>query len=205
MLKPTLLYRNHSDVAIIVAHEIYGINRHMAGVCDQLSQHGYDVYCRDLLAREHPFAYEEEAEAYRHFMEKVGFENASSTITSLGRQCKNQYRRVFLVGFNVGATAAWLCDAEAGVCDGIVGYYGSRIRDYTDVEPSVPVLLLYGSEERACDVDSLILSLRQKKNVSIRKLAGQHGFADPHSRHYHEESARRAFAELLRFVRHMAE
>ena len=40
-----------SDTVIIVIHEIYGLNQHMQGYCELLSNQGFDVICPDLLER----------------------------------------------------------------------------------------------------------------------------------------------------------
>ncbi|MCK6256365.1 dienelactone hydrolase family protein [Fictibacillus sp. KIGAM418] len=188
----------HSDTLIIVVHEIYGLNQHMKKVCKFLSQQEFDVICPNVLGRETPFDYYEESLAYEHFMKNVGFEKTSEKVKKLVKENKPNYKKIFITGFSVGATVAWICSKEAGV-DGIIGYYGSRIRNYTEVSPQCPVLLFFPEEEKSFAVDELITVL-QKKDVEVYKFAGKHGFSDPHTANYNEESANQAFHHLKNFL-----
>ncbi|MGV8905417.1 MAG: dienelactone hydrolase family protein [Acetobacterium sp.] len=53
-----LILKSGSDSAIIILHEIYGINPHIASVCNTYFSKGYDVYCPnwlDILSGTHGF------------------------------------------------------------------------------------------------------------------------------------------------------
>lgn len=186
-----------SDTVIIVVHEIYGINQHMKNICKSLSEHDFDVICPNLLERETPFDYSQEEIAYRNFMENVGFTNASHKIKSLLLDIKDKYKKVFIIGFSVGATIAWLCSEEKFI-DGIVGYYGSRIRNYIEMSPQCPTMLFFPQEEQSFNVDELIPTL-DKKNIEIYKFKGEHGFSDSYSPKYNVESAQKTFKEMVNF------
>lgn len=183
---------NNSDSVIIVVHEIYGINDHMRSICQSFS--GFDVICPDLLEGV-PFDYSEEAAAYRNFIDHIGFANASHKIKNLLFELKDQYKKVYLIGFSIGATIAWLCSEEKCV-DGIVGYYGSRIRNYVDISPTCPTLLFFPETEQSFNVDELIAKL-DKKQIEIHKFNGVHGFSNPYSPNYHAESAQQAFNIMM--------
>lgn len=188
----------NSDYAVIVIHEIYGINKHMEYICQSLSEQGLDIICPNLLGRDIPFHYDEERVAYRHFMENIGFERAADEIRILLRQLKTTYKKVFILGFSVGATVAWLCSKEQGL-NGIVGYYGSRIRDYLEISPQCPALLIFPQEERSFHVDEL-MSYLEKQKIEVTKYDGLHGFSDPYSLNYHASSAHKAFESMLEFI-----
>ena len=184
---------------IIVIHEIYGINQHIKNFCDLLSKQHFDVICPNLIEREHPFDYSEEEIAYLHFMEKVGFSNAVLKIKNLLLGVKNVYQKIYIIGFSVGATVAWLCSEEECL-DGVVGYYGSRIRNYKQIVPLCPTILFFPQEEQSFSVDELISNL-DKKNIEIHKFFGQHGFSDPYSTKFNEKSSQNAFNEMLNFLK----
>ncbi|MFE4710229.1 dienelactone hydrolase family protein [Paenibacillus sp. NPDC056722] len=197
-----LTYLNNSDTAVVVVHEIYGINEHMTNTCQVLSEQLLvDVYCPDLLNVERSFRYDEEKLAYGHFVHNVGFEKAFSQVESLIRQIREQYQAVLVLGFSVGATTAWLCTEEEGLCDGVIGYYGSRIRDYTDIDPTCPVLLFFPQEEQSFNVEELSSTLRMKNHVRVEVLGPKHGFSDPGSSHYCQESALKANNEMIEFIK----
>ncbi|MDQ0271816.1 dienelactone hydrolase family protein [Cytobacillus purgationiresistens] len=189
--------QKNSDTAIIVIHEIYGINQHMKDICQSLSAYDFDVICPNLLEQKAPFDYSQEEIAYRNFMGNIGFINALHKIRDLISDIKNEYQKVFVVGFSVGATVAWLCSEEKCV-DGIVGYYGSRIRDYVKISPQCPALLFFPQEEKSFNIDQLISTL-DKKNVEIHKCRGQHGFTDSYSSKHNRESADKTFNEMVNF------
>ncbi|MFK9091449.1 dienelactone hydrolase family protein [Bacillus salipaludis] len=184
---------------IIVIHEIYGINQHIKNFCDLLSKQDFDVICPNLLEREQPFDYPEEEIAYLNFMENVGFSDAVHKIKNLLLGIKNKYQKIYIIGFSVGATVAWLCSEEECL-DGVVGYYGSRIRNFTQIVPLCPTILFFPQEEQSFSVDELISNL-DKKNIDIYKCLGQHGFSDPYSTKFNEKSSQNAFNEMLNFLK----
>ncbi|MEH6939092.1 dienelactone hydrolase family protein [Bacillus sp. JJ664] len=188
-----------SDKLIIVLHEIYGINLHIRNFCELLSTQDFDVICPNLLEREQAFEYSEEEIAYLNFMENVGFSDATQKIKNLLVDVKDKYQKIYIIGFSVGATVAWLCGEEECL-DGVVGYYGSRIRSYTQLVPRCPTILFFPQEERSFSVDELISNL-QIKNIEIYTYFGQHGFSDPYSTKFNEESYQNAFNEMLNFIK----
>ncbi|WP_257351369.1 dienelactone hydrolase family protein [Pseudalkalibacillus decolorationis] len=190
---------NNSNNAIIVIHEIYGVNQHMRYICESIGQQGFDVICPNLLDQDQPFHYTQEKEAYINYMESLSFSKTSRTIRTLITKLKEKYEKVFIVGFSVGATLAWMC-SEEGSLDGVVGFYGSRIRNYVDLTPQCPVLLFFPQQEKSFDVADLITTLQKKDNVNTRKFDGQHGFSDPYAPKYCETSAKLSFNEMTRFL-----
>jgi dienelactone hydrolase len=179
---------NNSDSVIIVLHEIYGINPHILKVCEYFKTSGFDVICPDLLNLNEPFDYDQEEVAYEYFMTNVGFDLASKKVRDLIAQTKGKYKHIFLLGFSIGATIAWLCSDEEPICEGIIGYYGSRIRNYLKIIPKCPTLLIFAAEEKSFNVMELSCILEKKTNVDIHVLLGKHGFSDPFSKRYYKQS-----------------
>ncbi|GED13808.1 dienelactone hydrolase family protein [Aneurinibacillus migulanus] len=118
---------------------------------------------------------------------------------NLIHEIRNEYNRIYVLGYSVGATTAWLCSEEK--CDGVIGYYGSRIRDYLEINPKCPVLLFFPQQEKSFNVDELIASLNKKSNVYTKKFAGNHGFADPYSINFCEESSTQSFESMMKFIK----
>lgn len=190
--------RNKSDTLIIVIHEIYGINHHMQSFCELISKEGFDVICPNLLERDITFDYSQEEVAYHDFMESIGFSQAQHKIQDILSEAKGEYQKVFIIGFSVGATVAWLCSKEERI-DGIVGYYGSRIRNYVELKPKSPTMLIFPEEEQSFHVDELIANL-DNKNIKVYKFSGEHGFSDPYSPRYNVLSAQLAFSKTVDFI-----
>lgn len=188
-----------SDNLVIVIHEIYGINQHIKNFCELLSKQNYDVISPNLLEREQPFDYSDEELAYLNFIENVGFSEAVHKIKKLLLDIQKKYEKIYIIGFSVGATVAWLCSEEECL-DGVVGYYGSRIRNYTQIEPLCPTILFFPEEEQSFNVDELI-SILHKKNIEVYVYNGQHGFSDPYSTEYNELSSQKTFNQVLNFLK----
>lgn len=194
-----LTYINGSTAAVVVVHEIYGLNDHIKDFCKKLSEQGADVFAPDLLNRGIPFGYGEEDMAYRNFTGCIGFDSAADRVKELLTQIRGRHKRVYLTGFSVGATVAWLCSVEK-LCDAVFGFYGSRIRDYIEVVPQCPVLLFFPDREKSFDVDELIGVLTKKDNVRVRKFNAGHGFADPFSKNYCRKSFEKAYKEMTAMI-----
>ena len=188
-----------SDKLIIVIHEIYGINQHMVDLCELISEQDFDVICPNLLEQEIPFDYSQEVKAYHNFMDNVGFTNGLHKVKNILLDIQDEYSKIFIIGFSVGATVAWLCSEEECV-DGIVGYYGSRIRDYVNIDPKCPVLLFFPKVEKSFKVDELVSTL-DKPNIYKHICSGEHGFTDPYSSKYNEELAQNTYRETLHFFK----
>lgn len=189
----------NSDAAIIVLHEIYGVNEHMAGVCEKYRGLGYDVYCPNLLGASGPFSYEQRNVAYSYFVEHVGF-GTSSNIDNLAKGIRSRYQRIFLIGFSVGATLAWIC-SKNGLYDGVICYYGSRIRDYRQIAPACPALLLFARHEASFSPENLPAALSNTDNVNGEVLEAKHGFHNICSPDYDAGAAARADELTCGFLR----
>jgi dienelactone hydrolase len=182
--------------AIIVLHEIYGINEFIKNQCQKFIEAGYDVYSPNMIDKP-PFSYEESIEAYDFFTKNVGFE-VYIEISGFVNQLKEKYDNVFIIGFSVGATIAWRC-CENSLCSGIVACYGSRIRDYTYLNPTCPTLLLFAKED-SFDVHSTVCQLRDKQRFSIIEFDAEHGFLDSYSKRYNAQQAKCADESITQFI-----
>ena len=191
---------NNSETVIIVLHEIYGINQHIKRVCDHYAEAGFDILCPDLINRNQPFEYEQEDVAYNYFIENIGFELASNQVAEIAIEARKRYKHVLLLGFSIGATIAWICSDSKGICDGVIGYYGSRIRAYQEVMPSCPVILIYPKEE-SFKVQELVEKLKDTPNVETYILDGKHGFADLFSKNYLKESEEKSKILVEEFIK----
>ncbi len=181
--------------AVILLHEIYGVNDHIKDAAAALEGRGFAVHCPDLLGT--VYGYDAEAAAYAHYM-RVGFAAAAERAAALAASLAARHDRLYLVGYSAGATTAWLASGR-GPFAGVVGYYGSRIRDYPDIMPTCPVLLLFPGSGEPFSVPALAAALAAKDQVRVHILSGRHGFADRRSPHYDAAAAAAADALVSEF------
>ena len=186
----------NSKQAIVILHEIYGVNKFIKDQCQKFIEAGYDVFCPNMIAKP-PFLYNESTEAYDFFMKNVGFE-VYKEVSEFVNQLKDKYDNVFIIGFSVGATIAWRC-CEKTSCSGIVACYGSRIRDYTYLKPACPMLLLFAKEE-SFDVHAMVCQLQNKQRLSIIEFDIEHGFLDSYSKYYNFQQSKFAEESIAHFI-----
>lgn len=175
------------EYAVIVLHEIYGVNPHIKWVCEQYLAAGYDVLCPNFVKSGDYFDYCKEGDAYQYFIDHIGFDSVTEEFEKIFNKAHSNYKQIFLLGFSVGATAAWICSGLENTVDGVICYYGSRIRDYQFINPKCPVLLIWAKEEESFNVSELANTLREKHFVNIHMLNGKHGFSDPFCKNYNEQ------------------
>lgn len=187
----------NNKTAVIILHEIYGINPFIEKISWEFKNEGFDVFSPNMLHRDF-FPYSSASEAYEFFINKVGFDYYKE-IEKLLIQIKPIYEKVYILGFSVGATIAWRC-CESVHCHGIICCYGSRIRDFLSLQPSCPTMLLFAQQD-SFDVDHVIKHLSAKPNIRILKFQASHGFLDEYGTSYHEKQAQKAKEYMKEFFK----
>ncbi len=54
-------------------------------------------------------------------MDNVGFEYAMKQIKQILCKVRPHYKRIYVLGYSIGATLAWLC-SQTDLCDLVVGF-----------------------------------------------------------------------------------
>ena len=187
-----------ADNVVVLLHEIYGINRFISGIGREFYRWGFDVCCPDLTGDGAVFPYAHEEEAYANFMQAGGL-GRYKEVNGRMEELRGEYRKIILIGFSAGATIAWRC-TESKLCDCMVGVYGSRIRDYKEVEPVCRTLLLFAEQEKFFNAASLAKELENKRNTSIQIIKGRHGFMDPFSGNFDRDASAKATETIREFL-----
>ncbi len=196
-----LSFVSNSETAIVIIHEIYGINQNIKSKCSNLHSQGYDVFCPNLLCSDYYYNYDNEEEAYVNFIQSVGIEKSVKKIELILKDLRKKYKYLFIIGYSIGATISWLC-STLSYCDGIVCFYGSRIRDFISINVRCPVALFFAKVEKSFDVELLIDEIKTKHYVEIINIYnGEHGFADPYSEKFNLEAYEKAYKDMERFLK----
>ena len=186
--------------ALVLLHEIYGVNAFMRRQCARFTAAGWQVVCPDLLHRP-AFAYQQADEAYRFFMGTGGFAR-SAEVNALVTRLHGQCGKVVVVGYSVGATLAWQC-CENPQCSGIVACYGSRIRQYAGLTPTCPSLLLF-AENDSFVLPPVLAQLQGKPGVRLATFGAAHGFLDADNSAWQAQPAQSANLQIDRFLASIA-
>ncbi|MGE7914906.1 dienelactone hydrolase family protein [Lysinibacillus xylanilyticus] len=182
---------------IFILHEIYGVNDFIKKQAATYSTASTTVECISLYSENTVFTYKQEQESYEYFINEVGFDAPLKKLSNKLLEASTNYDEVLLLGFSVGATLAWRLSTLP--LQGIVCVYGSRIRQYLDVIPSCPTLVILPSHEKSFDVLELKKTLDTLPAVHTKQYNGQHGFMDYYNPNYCHESYLQAQAEISQF------
>lgn len=183
---------------VFILHEIYGMNEFIREQAIEFSDDQTAVECVALYPDSKVFSYTQEKIAYAYFTKEVGFDAPLKQLSQQLRTAIEQYEEVVLIGFSVGATLAWRLSTLP--LHRVVCVYGSRIRQYLDVQPSCPSLLLFPSHEKGFDVNDMIFTLQHINLVQTIQLVGEHGFMDDRNHAFHLESSLQARTHIKNFI-----
>lgn len=190
-----------SKKAVVIIPEIYGINQYVKDWADFFNQQGYDAFCIDLSPGKNVFSYSEEPAAYKYFTNRIGFE-VYREIEGCLKELRHHYEKLIIFGSSVGATIAWRL-TENEYCDGMIGYYGSRIRNYLEVKPNCPCLLVFAEAEKSFDVKTILTELSEKSGVRVEVMPGKHGFCDPYGTNFHIDSCKDTLVMVEYFLKNL--
>tara|TARA_R110000868_G_scaffold201909_5_gene449423 strand:- start:8042 stop:8578 length:537 start_codon:yes stop_codon:yes gene_type:complete len=128
-------------------------------------------------------AFKDEAQAYDYFSSKVGLDKYTLSLT---RFLTSNVEPIQLIGFSVGATVIWRLSANSELqhISDAVGFYGSQIRNYKDINPHFPIKLIFPHEELHFSVTELMSDLVEKDKVTIEHTNFLHGFMNIHSNNF---------------------
>lgn len=191
---------------VLVCQEIFGINKEMWRVCENLAQMGYAAICPDLFWRLEPGieldpVNEQEKQRAFDLMGRfdidAGLRDIQDTITH-ARGLKETTGKVGALGYCLGGLLAYLtaCRTDA---DCAVGYYGVNIAKYAAEAKGItaPLLLHVAEEDEFVDKDQqarMREALAKHPKIEMYSYAGaSHAFArqtDP--THYKADAAKLA-------------
>jgi dienelactone hydrolase len=180
----------------IIAADIHGVTAPLRSMMTPLAGDAVFVSPWDTSAG--PF--QNEAEAHSAFISRQGIKSYAEKIAAAaGRE------PAFIVGFSVGASAAWLHAASGNGNPGSVAtlFYGSRIRDYSSLVAKIDITAIFAETESSFSPEQLAEIIAGDR-VSVAIEAGtKHGFMNPLSENFAPQQCllhlQRLRIELARF------
>ena len=168
-------------MSVILVSDVFGVTPALLAIAKKLGACCIvDPYEGQLMG------FQNEAEAYSYFVKTVGLD---SYLSMLSKVLESVNYPVTLIGFSVGASSIWRLSANKGnniIKQGYC-YYGSQIRNFTQIKPQFKISLVFPASEPHFDVVELQNILSTKNHVSIDKVKYLHGFMNYHSSNYSEQ------------------
>lgn len=191
-----------SAPAVVVLHEVFGVNADIRRTCDDLAEHGFIAIAPDLFWRQQPGVdldvrsdadWQTGLGYYQAYDRDVGVRDISAALRAAAA-LDGSSGRVGVLGYCLGGLMAFLTAARTRV-DAVVAFHGADTERYLDEVPLIkaPLLMhLAGKDEfmpepaRASIVDALA----KKGNAQVFTYQGcHHAFSRHNGAHYDESAA----------------
>jgi carboxymethylenebutenolidase len=199
--------------AIVVLHEVFGVNADIRQHCDELAEQGFLAVAPDLFWRLEPGVelgvtsdadFQHGIRLYQAFDRDAGARDASDTIAAV-RQRRDCSGRVALLGYCLGGLMTFITAARTGA-DAAVAFHGGETEKYLGEAKGLemPLLMhLAGEDEYMPKAvqDEIKAALADKPSVTIYTYHGQwHAFSRNGGAHYDAEAAALANRRTSEFL-----
>jgi len=189
---------------LVVCQEIFGVNVHIRGVCDQYAKEGYVAIAPAFFDHAEAgveMGYEPaDVERGKVLMQKVPMDAVLKYIAAAG-QLASAAGRVGIVGYCWGGTAAWATACRLDGFAAAVAYYGGGIAGMVSEQPKVPVIAHFGEHDHAIPMSDVEKVRAAHPEVTVYTYDAGHGFNCDMRASYHQPSAELAFSRTLEFLR----
>jgi carboxymethylenebutenolidase len=196
--------------AVVVVQEIFGVNKSIRGVVDQLAEQGYLAIAPAIFDRfekgvDIGYGPEDMKKAFSLYPKldpNVTLLDVAAAYEEVKKTCKS----VAVMGFCYGGLMSWISAVRGEnvkmqpAC--AVGYYPGGVGNVATEEPSCPVLLHFGLADSHIGEDQREAVASAHPEVEIYTYEGAgHGFANPDRPDYNEAAAQLAWGRTLGFIR----
>jgi carboxymethylenebutenolidase len=202
-----------SAPAVVVLHEIFGVNADMRMWCDELAAKGFLAICPDLFWRQEPGVELDtwsEAEwtkglaLYGAYDRDAGVRDVMATVEA-ARHTSGASGKVAVMGFCLGGLMAFLTAAR-GTVDAAVAYHGGDTERYLAEAPAIrsPMLMHLADEDEFISKAAqtrIKAALAGRDNVQVYSYPGcNHAFARHAGLHYDAAAAALANGRTWTFL-----
>jgi len=188
---------------VVIIQEIFGVNRHIRGVCDDYAREGYVAVAPALFDRrrrglELGYTSEEIPEG-REVAYSIPLEKALLDVDAAITAVRAAAGTAAVVGYCWGGLLAWL-SATRLQPDVAVGYYGGRIAQYAAEPRRCPVMLHFGETDHAIPMDDVRRIRELAPDVLVHTYPAGHGFNCPERSSWDPACADTARKRTLAFL-----
>jgi carboxymethylenebutenolidase len=188
--------------AVVVAQEIFGVNRHIRRVTDEYAANGYVAIAPclyDRVRRGIELGYsEKEVQEGRGYRLQIPREKTLLDLTASINVVKHA-GRVAAIGYCWGGTLAYLAACELPVSCA-VSYYGGQIKDHLDKSPRRPVMYHFGERDPHIPMSDVDRIRAADPDGVFHLYPAEHGFNCEDRGSYDAASARLALERTLAFL-----
>jgi carboxymethylenebutenolidase len=188
--------------AIVIAQEVFGVNRHIRGIVDGFAAEGYLTIAPalfDRVRRGIELGYsEKELQEGRGYRLQIPKDKTMLDLTACINVVKHA-GRVAVVGYCWGGTLAYLAARELPIMCA-VSYYGGQIKDHLDKPPKRPVMYHFGEKDPFIPMSDVEKIRASDPTGVFHVYPADHGFNCEERGSYDAESARVARERTLDYL-----
>jgi carboxymethylenebutenolidase len=195
--------------ALVVVQEIFGVNAHIRSVADGYAKDGFLAVAPALFDRIQPgieLGYQgADLQTALSLMPKITPELGVADLQAALEYAANATgKNVGVIGYCFGGTLAWLAGTRLRP-GAAVGYYGGRIENYADEEPTCAVMLHFGRQDGHIPPEAVEKVHAAHPEVEIYWYNAGHGFNCDARGSYNAAAAKEARGRSLEFLKkHLA-
>jgi len=195
---------------VVVIQEIWGVNKWVRSVVDRFARHGFVAVAPAMFDRLQK-GFESEDYGPDHFpmvaemMKPFSPDKAMLDIEAAAKAAA-EGGKVGITGYCFGGRMTWLAAHHGlGISAGS-GYYGGGIPNYIDLEPTIPLEMHFGDNDKGIPLEQIEQLKARWPSVDIHVYAAGHGFCNSDKPTGFDEAAcTRASARTLAFFhKHLA-
>jgi carboxymethylenebutenolidase len=200
--------------AIVVLHEVFGVNADMRATCDELADEGFVTICPELFWRQSPHVdlsvtsqkdWEQGLALYVAFDLNAGVRDIEATVHA-GRALAGPGQRAGVIGFCLGGLLTFLAAARTRV-DAAVAFHGARTEEFlaetADIDAPLQMHLADEDEFMPRDAQARIAgALAQNARFEVFNYAGcRHAFSRHGGAHFDADASILSRARTVDFLR----
>lgn len=200
--------------AVVVLHEVFGINADIREHCDELARQGFVAVAPDLFWRIEPGVdlsvtsdadWQHAMKLYQAYDRDAGVRDASDTVAAVA-DLPDCTGKVALLGYCLGGLMTFLTASRSGGVAAAVAFHGAETDKYLGEAGglSAPLLMHLAEEDEFMPKEAqaeIKAALGSRPDVSVYSYAGQyHAFSRNGGAHYDAEAAALANRRTSEFL-----
>jgi carboxymethylenebutenolidase len=189
---------------VVVIQEVWGVNSWVQSVVERFARHGYLAVAPAMFDRI-DYGYQSENYGQDQFviigemMKKFDHSTALLDVEAAVKSA-SEGGKVGITGYCFGGAVSWRA-AHAGLgLSAASGYYGGGVPNYIELDPSVPLEMHYGDNDKGIPLEQIEALKARHPEVGIYVYPAGHGFCNsdrPSS--FNEAACKKASARTLAF------
>ena len=189
--------------ALVVAQEIFGVNRHIKSVCDRFAADGYVAIAPALFDRYErgvDIGYTPEDIAKGRELKGRTTVDAALRDVAAARDAVTSSGKVGVVGYCWGGYVAWMTASRLPGFACAIPYYGGGMLEASGEQPKCPLIAHFGERDANIPVAGVRELAAAHPEAQIYIYAADHGFNCDQRGSYDAAAAKLARERTLAFL-----